>query len=282
MVFGIVCKENDTKALALSGRVLEWTKNRSFSCLIEDHIASFVGCGTTDDIWGNSDLLIAIGGDGTLLRTIRMSSHHEIPILGVHMGYLGFLTEVMEDEVYTALESVIKGDYIKEERTMFNAALFREDLEITSQDVLNDVVINKSALARIIDIDVWTNSTFITCYRADGLIVSTPTGSTAYNLATGGPIVHPEVDAIILTPICPHVLSNRSIVLPDFQEVVIIVKSGKSSDNIYLTLDGQKGYYLQAGDKLVVKRGERKAMMLRFPQRNYFEILRTKLGWQER
>ncbi len=282
MVFGIVCKENDTKALALSGRVLEWTKNRGFSCLIEDHIASFVGCGTTDDIWGNSDLLIAIGGDGTLLRTIRMSSHHEIPILGVHMGYLGFLTEVMEDEVYTALESVIKGDYIKEERTMFNAALFREDLEITSQDVLNDVVINKSALARIIDIDVWTNSTFITCYRADGLIVSTPTGSTAYNLATGGPIVHPEVDAIILTPICPHVLSNRSIVLPDFQEVVIIVKSGKSSDNIYLTLDGQKGYYLQAGDKLVVKRGERKAMMLRFPQRNYFEILRTKLGWQER
>lgn len=282
MVFGIVCKENDTKALALSGRVLEWTKNRGFSCLIEDHIASFIGCGTTDDIWGNSDLLIAIGGDGTLLRTIRMSSHHEIPILGVHMGYLGFLTEVMEDEVYTALESVIKGDYIKEERTMFNAALFREDQEITSQDVLNDVVINKSALARIIDIDVWTNSTFITCYRADGLIVSTPTGSTAYNLATGGPIVHPEVDAIILTPICPHVLSNRSIVLPDFQEVVIIVKSGKSSDNIYLTLDGQKGYYLQAGDKLVVKRGERKAVMLRFPQRNYFEILRTKLGWQER
>ena len=282
MVFGIVCKENDTKALALSGRVLEWSENRGLTCLIEDHIASFVGCETTDDIWSNSDLLIAIGGDGTLLRTIRMSSQREIPILGVHMGYLGFLTEVMEDEVYSALEAIMKGDYLKEERTMFNAALFREDQEITSQDVLNDVVINKSALARIIDIDVWTNSTFITCYRADGLIVSTPTGSTAYNLATGGPIVHPEVEAIILTPICPHVLSNRSIVLPDFQEVVIIVKSGKSSDNIYLTLDGQKGYYLQAGDKLVVKRGERKAVMLRFPQRNYFEILRTKLGWQER
>ncbi|MBN2296989.1 MAG: NAD(+)/NADH kinase [Deltaproteobacteria bacterium] len=282
MVFGIVCKEDDTKALALSGRVLEWTKDRGMTCLIEDHIADFIGCGRSDDIWNNSDLLIAIGGDGTLLRTIRMSSSHEIPILGVHMGYLGFLTEVMEDEVYTAIESVIKGDYINEERIMFNATLFREDQAITSQDVLNDVVINKSALARIIDIDVWTNSTFITCYRADGLIVSTPTGSTAYNLATGGPIVHPQVDAIILTPICPHVLSNRSIVLPDFQEVVIIVKSGKSSDNIYLTLDGQKGYYLQAGDKLIVKRGERKAVMLRFPQRNYFEILRTKLGWQER
>ena len=282
MVFGIICKEDNTDALALSVRVLEWIRDRGFPCLVENHIADYGGCDRNDDIWSNSDLLIAIGGDGTLLRTIRMSSLNEIPILGVHMGYLGFLTEVMEDEVYTAIEDVIKGNYIKEERIMFNATLFRDDQVVTSQDVLNDVVINKSALARIIEIDVWTNSTFITCYRADGLIVSTPTGSTAYNLATGGPIVHPQVEAIILTPICPHVLSNRSIVLPDFQEVVIIVKSGKSSDSIYLTLDGQKGYYLQAGDKLLIKRGDRKAIMLRFPQRNYFEILRTKLGWQER
>ncbi|HHO75785.1 MAG TPA: NAD(+)/NADH kinase [Deltaproteobacteria bacterium] len=282
MVFGIVCKEDNTKALDLSVRVLKWIKDRGFPCLIEDHIADYIRCDRNDDIWNNAELLIAIGGDGTLLRTVRMSSHREIPVLGVHMGYLGFLTEIMEDEVYTAMEAVIEGDYIKEERIMFSATLYREDLEITSQHVLNDVVINKSALARIIDIDVWTNQTFITCYRADGLIVSTPTGSTAYNLATGGPIVHPQVDAIILTPICPHVLSNRSIVLPDFQEVIIIVKSGKSSDNIYLTLDGQKGYNLQANDKLVIKRGESKAVFLRFPQRNYFEILRSKLGWQER
>jgi len=282
MIFGIACKEDNDEALALSGRVLEWIGNQGFTCLIEDHIADFAGRTHTENVWDNSNLLVVIGGDGTLLRAIRMSAHLEIPILGVHMGYLGFLTEVTGNEVYNALESVIKGDYIQEERIMFNATIVRDGNTISSQDVINDIVINKSALARIIDIEVWTNSTFITCYRADGLIVSTPTGSTAYNLATGGPIVHPQVEAIILTPICPHVLSNRSIVLPDFQEVLIIVNSGKTSDDIYLTLDGQRGFPLKAGDKLVVKRGEHKAIMLRLPYRDYFEILRTKLGWQER
>lgn len=282
MIFGIVCKEDNNEALALSKRVMEWMGERGLDYLIEDHIADFAGHTHTENVWDNSNLLVVIGGDGTLLRAIRMSAQQEVPILGVHMGYLGFLTEVTENEVCDALESVVKGNYIQEERTMFNATIVRDGKKISSQHVLNDVVINKSALARIIDIEVWTNSTFITCYRADGLIVSTPTGSTAYNLATGGPIVHPQVDAIILTPICPHVLSNRSIVLPDFQEVVIIVNSGKTSDDIYLTLDGQRGFPLKAGDKLVVKRGELKAIMLRFPYRDYFEILRTKLGWQER
>jgi NAD+ kinase len=198
------------------------------------------------------------------------------------MGTLGFLTEVMEDEVFKALEALKNGQYIRDERTMFEVTLVRGDETIASQHVLNDVVITKGALARIIDIEVWTDSTFITCYRADGLIISTPTGSTAYSLAAGGPIVHPQVGAIILNPICPHVLSNRSIVLPDSQEVIIVVKSSKASDNIYLTLDRQKGHPLQAADRLCIKRGSRKAVMLRFPQRDYFEILRSKLKWQER
>jgi NAD+ kinase len=198
------------------------------------------------------------------------------------MGTLGFLTEVTEDEVFKALDALKNSQYIRDERTMFEVTLLRGDETIASQHVLNDVVITKGALARIIDIEVWTDSTFITCYRADGLIISTPTGSTAYSLAAGGPIVHPQVSAIILNPICPHVLSNRSIVLPDSQEVIIVVKSSKASDNIYLTLDGQKGHPLQAGDRLRIKRGSRKAVMLRFPQRDYFEILRSKLKWQER
>ncbi len=282
MIFGIVCKEDNTEALALSMRVREWIKARGFDCLVEDHVAHAFGIENTPPPWDKADILIAIGGDGTFLRTIWMSARKGIPILGVHMGYLGFLTEVTEDEVYDALESVLSGNFVREERAMFKSTLMRGDRLITSQHVLNDVVINKSALARIIEIEVWTDSTFITCYRADGLIVSTPTGSTAYNLATGGPIVHPQVGAIILTPICPHVLSNRSIVLPDSQEVNIIVQSGKRSDNIYLTLDGQRGFPLEAGDNLVIRRGEYKAIVLRFPQRDYFEILRTKLGWQER
>lgn len=282
MIFGIVCKEDNIEALALSKRVREWIESRGYICLIEDHVARYIGTNPTLPPWGKADLLIAIGGDGTFLRAIWMSAEKRVPILGVHMGYLGFLTEVTEDEVYDALQAIITGNFEKEERIMFKATLIREGSIVASQHVLNDVVINKGALARIIAIEVWTDSTFITCYRADGLIVSTPTGSTAYNLATGGPIVHPQVEAITLTPICPHVLSNRSIVLPDSQEVKIIVKSGQRSDNIYLTLDGQRGFPLERGDKLVVKRGDYKAIILRFPNRNYFEILRTKLGWQER
>jgi NAD+ kinase len=282
MIFGIVCKENNQDALDLSKRVREWIQDRGHECLVEEHLAGCLGLETTAAPWDKAELLIAIGGDGTFLRTIWMSAEKGIPILGVHMGYLGFLTEVTENEVYDALEAILTGDFVREERAMFEATLLREGATVTSQHVLNDVVINKSALARIIDIEVWTDSTFITSYRADGLIVSTPTGSTAYNLATGGPIVHPDVGAIILTPICPHVLSNRSIVLPDSQEVTIIVKSGQRSDNIYLTLDGQRGFPLEPGDRLLIKKGYYKAIILRFPYRDYFEILRSKLGWQER
>jgi NAD+ kinase len=282
MIVGIISKEDNPEALALSMRVVRWMQDTGLPCLIENHIADYLKTAHTDDAWANSEILIAIGGDGTFLRAIRMAAPREIPVLGIHMGNLGFLTEVMEDEVFKALDALKSGHYIRDERTMFEVTLLRGDETIASQHVLNDVVINKGALARIIDIEVWTDSTFITCYRADGLIISTPTGSTAYNLAAGGPIVHPQVGAIILNPICPHVLSNRSIVLPDSQEVIIVVKSSKASDNIYLTLDGQKGHPLQAGDRLRIKRGSRKAVMLRFPQRDYFEILRSKLKWQER
>jgi NAD+ kinase len=282
MIVGIISKEDNPEALALSKRVVRWMQDAGLPCLIENHIADYLKTEHTDDAWTNSEVLIAIGGDGTFLRAIRMAAPREIPVLGIHMGNLGFLTEVMEDEVFKALDALKNGQYIRDERTMFEVTLLRGDETIASQHVLNDVVINKGALARIIDIEVWTDSTFITCYRADGLIISTPTGSTAYSLAAGGPIVHPQVGAIILNPICPHVLSNRSIVLPDSQEVIIVVKSSKASDNIYLTLDGQKGHPLQAGDRLRIKRGSRKAVMLRFPQRDYFEILRSKLKWQER
>ena len=282
MIVGIISKEDNQEALTLSGRVVRWIQDKGLSCNYEDHIADYLCTEHTENVWTKSDILVVIGGDGTFLRAVRMAAPREIPVLGIHMGYLGFLTEVTEDEVFQALESLTAGQYIRDVRTMFEVTLERGSETITSEHVLNDVVITKGALARIIDIEVWTDSTFITCYRADGLIISTPTGSTAYSLAAGGPIVHPQVSAIILNPICPHVLSNRSIVLPDSQEVIIVVKSSKASDNIYLTLDGQKGHPLHALDRLRVKRAPRKAVMVRFPPRNYFEILRSKLKWQER
>jgi NAD+ kinase len=281
MVVGVVCKKDDPEALALSARVVQWVKDNGFGCLAEDHIADFLKGDHTGDVWSKSDLFIAIGGDGTLLRALRMTAPREVPVLGIHMGYLGFLTEVTEDQVEDALEALKNNQYIRDERIMFEVALLRGDDMIASQHILNDVVITKGALARIIDIEVWTDSTYITTYRADGLIISTPTGSTAHRPAAGGPLVPPQPPAIILNPICPHVLSNRSIVLPDFKEVVMIIKSGKSSDNIYLTLDGQKGFPLMPGDRLQVKRGTLKAIMLRFPNRDYFGVLRSKLKWQE-
>jgi NAD+ kinase len=282
MIVGVICKEDNPEALALSARVVRWMGDNGLSCLMEEHVADFLGSEHTNNVWLSSDILVVLGGDGTILRAIRMSMPRKVPILGIHMGYLGFLTEVTEDEVIQALDDLKTGRYVLDERTMLNVSLVRGDAVVASQHVLNDMVINKGALARIIDMEVWTNDTFITDYWADGLIVSTPTGSTAYNLAAGGPIVHPHVGAIILNPICPHVLSNRSIVLPDSQEVMIVVKSGKASDNIYLTLDGQRGHPLLAEDRIQVKRGSMKAVMVRFPQRNYFEILRSKLKWQER
>lgn len=282
MVIGVVCKEDNSEALALSSRVVGWARDKGIDCLMEGHLAEHLGNQPTPDLWKNADTLIAIGGDGTLLRAIRMAAPREIPVLGIHMGYLGFLAEVTEDKLYEALEALRKDKFIRDERTMFEITLSRKNETITSQHILNDVVITKGALARIIDIEVWTDSTFITSYRADGLIVSTPTGSTAYNLAGGGPIVHPQVPAIILNPICPHVLSNRGIVLPDSREVTMVVKSGKASDHIFLTLDGQKGFPLMPEDTIRVRRGSLKAVMLRYPLSDFFCVLRSKLKWQER
>lgn len=282
MILGVVSKEDNPEALSLSARVVEWLRERGASCLIEDHIAHYMGCHTTQDVWRASDLLIVIGGDGTILRAVRMSQPRQIPILGVHMGYLGFLTEVTGDEIMDCLDRLLAGDYGIESRSMLDIALARDGVELARQCVINDVVVAKGALARIIHIEVWTDDVFITSYWGDGLIVSTPTGSTAYNLAAGGPIVHPDVGAVVLNPICPHVLSNRAIVLPAERAITVVVRSGKVSDSIYLSLDGQRGHTLVEGDVIRVKRAGMSAMMVRFSTRNYFEVLRSKLKWQER
>jgi NAD+ kinase len=279
---GIACKEKDQSALSLASRVLKWVKKKKINYLLEDHIANYLGEKPTKNLWDNADLLVAIGGDGTLLRTVRLSTHRIVPILGVHMGSLGFLAEATEDEVEKALEDILKNKYVKDQRTMFEAVLVRNGKKIARHMVLNDAVINTGGISRIIEIEVWVDTTFITRYRADGLILSTPTGSTAYNLAAHGPIVHPQVQAIILSPICPHVLSNRNIVLPDSQEVKMKLNASPSAGNVYLTLDGQTGYPLRAGDELLVKKAKHKVILLRSPKRDYFQVLRTKLKWQER
>jgi len=278
MIIGVVCKKQQG-SLELGGRVLNWLAERSIQTLKDDNLAAHLGQKTSEDIWTASDMLVSIGGDGTLLRCVRSSAGSNIPVLGVHMGYLGFLTEISEGEIFEALDAAVNGSLISKERALLDVALERAGSIVTRQQVLNDLVINKGALARIFETEVYIDEKYITSFRADGLIVGTPTGSTAYNLAAGGPIIHPMVEAMVLTPICPHLLSNRSLVLPDNREISIVIKE---SDNLYLTLDGQHGYPLEAEDRIVVRKSQNRATLLRYPEYDYFKVLRTKLKWLER
>jgi NAD+ kinase len=226
-------------------------------------------------------MVVVLGGDGTLISTARMIGERDIPILGVNLGSLGFLTEIALDELYPALEKYLAGDFRVSERLMLQAVVERGGKETASHMVLNDVVINKGALARIVDLKTKVNDHELTTFKADGLIISTPTGSTGYSLSAGGPIVDPSMNCIVITPICPHTLTNRPLVIEDASVVSVTVKSLDDED-IYLTLDGQVGVELKSGDVINVRRAEHTARLIMSGERNYFAVLRTKLKWGER
>jgi NAD+ kinase len=223
--------------------------------------------------------IVVLGGDGTLLSVARHYSPLGVPILGVNVGGLGFLTEISLDELYPSMEQVLAGKYVVEERMMLTARLCRQGRLCWEKDFLNDAVINKGALARIVELATWIDGEYLTTYRADGLIVSTPTGSTAYTLSAGGPIVYPTLRHIILIPICPFTLSNRPIILPD--TVTVTVTFEAKVRDAYLTLDGQEGQTLQEDDRVEMFVAPRNLKLILSPHRSYFEILRTKLGWGE-
>jgi NAD+ kinase len=226
------------------------------------------------------DLIIVLGGDGTLLSIARLVGDKNVPILGVNLGSLGFLTEVTLDEMYISLEQVYRNEFTASQRLLITADVSREGEHIAEYSALNDVVINKSALARIIDLRVCINGQYVTTFKADGLIIGTPTGSTAYNLAAGGPIVHPDMHALIMNPICPHTLTNRPTVIPDTSEITITLIS--ENEDVFLTLDGQVGFTLRYQDVVLLRKADHMIQLIRPPERNYFEVLRTKLKWGER
>ena len=226
------------------------------------------------------DLIVVLGGDGTLLSAARLIGEHNVPILGVNLGSLGFLTEITLDEMYCSLDQVLRHEFSTTQRLLLKAYICREEEQLTEYSALNDVVINKSALARIIDLQTSINGQYVTTYKADGLIIATPTGSTAYNLAAAGPIIHPDMHALIMNPICPHTLTNRPIVIPDTSEINIMLKS--ENEDVFLTLDGQVGFALRYQDVVKIKKAEAMIQLIRPPKRNYFEVLRTKLKWGER
>jgi NAD+ kinase len=221
--------------------------------------------------------MLVLGGDGTMIATARMLGDKEVPVLGVNYGGLGYLAEFRVEELYTALESILESNYRVDTRVMLAVQLMRDKEEVTRTRVLNDAVINKSALARIIEIEAYLNRQFVSSFRADGLIVSTPTGSTAYNLSAGGPVIYPSMNAVVITPICPFTLSNRPIVVPDDAVIELCLKTPQ--EDVALTLDGQVGFPLQVEDRVVIRKSRTTFNLVQPMNRNYFDVLRDKLRW---
>ncbi len=226
------------------------------------------------------EMVIVLGGDGTLLSVARMVWRDGIPILGVNFGGLGFLTEISLEELYPVLEQVVQGNFRTNPRDVLRASVVRKGANLAEFIVLNDVVINKGALARIIDLEITIEREYLTTFRADGLIISTPTGSTAYNLSAGGPIVYPSLHTLIITPICSHTLTNRPIVIPDDVKVQATLNS--KEEEVTLTLDGQRGFPLEFEDVVEVQKAEGQIFLIQSPYRHYFKLLREKLKWGER
>jgi NAD+ kinase len=226
------------------------------------------------------EFVIVLGGDGTLLAAARAVAQLEIPILAVNLGSLGFLTEVRVEELETAVKAAIEGRCIRDARAMIACDLVREGQNVGSFFALNDVVVTKSAIARLLEVEVRVDKEFVADYKADGVIISTPTGSTAYSLAAGGPVLVPSVDAFIVTPVSPHALTHRPLVVRDSSTITLSMKG--SADQVMLTIDGQTPVEALAGDQIVCRRSAKQVQLLRLPGRTFFEVLRTKLKWGER
>ena len=277
---GIIAKDIP-KARSAAKQLVKWLSARGKKVFIDRETAAAVktqGCDRAE-IPSLVEMLIVLGGDGTLLSAARLvaDAHSDVPIFGVNLGSLGFMAELSLDELYDNLEKAIAGRLETEERMMLSASVLRGDKRIAQYRVLNDAVINKGALARMMELRVSVNGGHLTTIKADGLIVATPTGSTAYSLSAGGPIIHPTIHCFVVTPICPHTLSNRPIALPD--DVAVTVRLISRSEDVSLTLDGQIGFSLERHDVVEIKKSRFKMRLIKHPAKSYYEILRTKLKW---
>lgn len=280
---GIYAKTNHPDAELIAAAICERFKLEQIEVLLEDSLAEQIGQvngHAGEEIPGQVDLIIVLGGDGTLISVARLIGDRNVPIVGVNLGRLGFLTEVTRDELPEMLERLISGDYQVSDRMMLDASIYRNDRVVGQFTVLNDIVINKGALARIIDMETSVDGRHLTTYKADGLIISTPTGSTGYNLAAGGPIIYPDINSLLITPICPHMLTNRPIMV--WSRSVIEIKVSFEDDVVFFTGDGQVGRKLLPGDRVEVRRSAARTRLVSSPSKDYFEILRTKLNWGQR
>jgi NAD+ kinase len=278
---GVIYKHRDERAKAEAIRLGDWFKHKDIDVFLQEMDAEesiYQYQQGYSAIPKNVNWLVVLGGDGTLLGAARRIGRHGIPILGVNLGGLGFLTGIPLSRLYPVVELMIEDRLEVESRVMLETRVLRNNKEVVRFSVLNDVVVNKRTLARVIDLDVSINEEFLTTFRADGLIISTPTGSTAYNLSAGGPILYPTLGAFILTPICPFTLSNRPLIIPDTS--IIQISLGKiSEESVILTFDGQVGFNLRYEDEVIIYKSQEKILLIRPPDQKHFNVLRTKLMW---
>jgi NAD+ kinase len=283
---GVLVKPNQPEALENICRLASWCAERGITVVggprIErERVEEATGCAVESvghaELVRGVDLIVVLGGDGTMIGAARMVGDAGTPVLGVNFGTLGYLAEFTVENMTPALEAVMAGDYTLDRRLMLSATVTRGGEQLLHDRVLNDVVISKSALARIIEIETWVDKKFVNCFRADGLIVSTPTGSTAYNLSAGGPVIYPSMSAVVFTPICPHTLSNRPLVVPDDVDFELVLKTPR--EEVALTLDGQVGMPLECEDLVTVRKSTTTFNMIQAHTRNYFDVLRNKLKW---
>lgn len=261
---GIICKKDSPAALEMSRELLPWLGERGIAAAV-------------DAIADDMDLLIILGGDGTLLHVADQASRLQVPVVGVNLGDLGFLTEVAVSERYEVLERILAGQVVVEERLMLKTRIQRDGEASAWRHALNDVVVSKGSADRLAQLSTWADREYITTYRADGLIFSSPTGSTAYNLSAGGPIVNPALQAILVTPICPFMLESRPVLLP--AAVCLTTRLAGQASGVKVIVDGQPAWEMSAADTLEVVASERPLRLICSPQKDYFEILRNKLNW---
>jgi NAD+ kinase len=281
---GIVLKPNKPEAGPVVQELLAWLRQRGRDVILDSEAAAACpACGTGHsraDVVARADLIVVLGGDGTILAVSRLMGARQVPILGVNVGGLGFLTEIALSELFPALEAVLKEEYSVSRRRMLSAQVRRVGASVREYEALNDFVINKTAPSRIVELETFVNGEYVATYRADGLILASPTGSTAYCLSAGGPILYPTLPALVVIPICPHTLTNRPLVLPDSATIEVVQRS--SAEDVHLTVDGQVDVGLQHRDVVVVRRSAHVITLVKSPKLNYFELLRTKLRWGER
>jgi NAD+ kinase len=280
---GIISKPGVEYGYSLVPALLDWLAAHSIKVRYDVATASYAARNDglpREQVPDESQFIVVLGGDGTLLSAARAICGRDIPLFAVNLGGLGFLTAITVEDLYPELERALRGEHRIASRRMLHCELWREEKMISAYEALNDVVLTKASLARMIDLDTYVDSHFVCAYKADGLIVSTPTGSTAYSLSAGGPIVFPSVAALSITPICPHMLTNRPVIVPDDSVIRVICRA--ESDSAYLTIDGQVGGPLQKGDRVVCMRSEKSLQLVRPPRMLFFDVLREKLSWGER